>query len=384
MGMELLFLLLPLAALSGWWLGQRRSTGKRCREKPCPPHLNSRYFQGLNYLLDEQPDAALDIFIGISEVDSESVEIQFALASLFLRRGEVDRAIRIHQNLIARPTLSARHRQQALYALGMDYMSAGLLDRAENLFRELLDDPRHGIDSLKQLLAIFQQEKEWHKAIEVAQRIQAGGDQQLAPLVAQYYCELAEQALHKGELSQAEKHLQSAVGKDKNCVRASLLNVELLMRQGAYPQAIRICKQVEQQSPEYLPLILVPLRQCYEHLNQLDKYQGYLSELAQRHQNEQVSLALIKSLLKQGDTQTAERLLHQQLRQKGSLQGLSCLLEIAKIGGHGQHHWQQIHEVVDSLLQGKAGYLCRQCGYQGKNMLWQCPGCKQWNSIKPV
>ena len=381
MGIELLFLLLPVAAFSGWLLG--RGSAKRAQGKDCPPQMNSRYFQGLNYLLDERPDAALDVFIGISELDSESVEIQFALASLFLRRGEVERAIRIHQNLIARPTLSTPHRRQALYALGMDYMSAGLLDRAENLFRELLNDPVHGSDSHKQLLDIFQQEKEWEKAIDVAQRIRGVKAANMATVVAQYYCELAEQMLSKSDLGQAGKYLRSAVDWDKNCVRASLLEAELASRQGLYAQAIRSCKRVEQQDPDYLPLILEPLEQACLQLNQGSEYRAYLESLVQRHHSPALVEPLVRLWIKQGDTQRAESMVRQSLANQPSLQGLSCLLDVVS-GQSGDQQWQQLRDVTTGLLQSKARFQCRQCGYQGRSMLWQCPGCKQWNSIKPV
>lgn len=383
MGIELLFMLLPVAALSGWLLGRRRDKGRT--GKDCPPHLNSRYFKGLNYLLDEQPDAALDVFIGISELDSESVEIQFALAALFLRRGEVDRAVRIHQNLIARPTLSAEHKRQALYALAMDYMSAGLLDRAENLFHELMDDPEHGLASRKQLLAIFQQEKEWAKAIEVAQGIRKqDGRQLLSPVVAQYYCELTEQAMRAGDLSLAGKQIQRAFDWDKDCVRASLLDAELAMRQGLYKQAIRACKRIEEQNPEYLPLILEPLERCHEQLDLMMDFREYLDDLVQRHPSWRVNETLVRLWLAAGERQRAELLLNQELLRQPGLSTLVGLLDVAKESPHDPVQWQRLRETASTLLNGKAAFQCRQCGYQGSQMLWNCPGCKQWNTIKPV
>lgn len=382
MGIELLFMLLPVAALSGWLLGRGRGKGRS--GKDCPPHLNSRYFKGLNYLLDEQPDAALDVFIGISELDSESVEIQFALAALFLRRGEVDRAVRIHQNLIARPTLSVEHKRQALYALAMDYMSAGLLDRAENLFHELVDDPEHGLASRKQLLNLFQQEKEWAKAIEVAQGIRGQDGRQLAPMVAQYYCELTEQAMHGGDLSLAGKQIQRAFDCDKHCVRASLLDAELAMRQGLYKQAIRACKRVEDQNSEYLPLILEPLERCHEQLDLMAELREYLDDLVQRHPSWRVNETLVRLWLTAGERQRAELLLNQELARQPSLSTLVSLLDVAKESPHDPVQWQRLRETASTLLDGKAAFQCRQCGYQGSHMLWNCPGCKQWNTIKPV
>lgn len=382
MGMELLFFLLPVAALSGWLIG--RSRGKKKQKKDCPPYLNSRYFQGLNYLLDEKPDAALDVFIDISELDNESVEIQFALAALFLRRGEVDRAIRIHQNLIARPTLSSPHRRQALFALGMDYMSAGLLDRAESLFRDLSKDSEHGVASRKQLLDIFQREKEWEKAIEVAQQIRGEDGISLAPVIAQYYCEMAEQSIASGDLNTATKRLRRAFDWDRSCVRATLLEADVLMRQGQYRQATRSLLKTEGQDAEYLPLILSPLQQCFERLEQLGEFKTTLEALVQRHSSQALNEALVQIWLQRGERNRAEVFINEALSKQPTLQGLSCLLDILRERQPDPVQWQRLRDVTTSLRLNRPNFQCRQCGYHGKNMLWQCPGCKQWNSIKPV
>lgn len=382
MGIELLFLLLPVAALSGWLAGRNKSHRKAADD--CPPYLNSRYFQGLNYLLDEKTDDALDVFIGISELDSESVEIQFALASLFLRRGEVDRAIRIHQNLIARPTLSTEHRRQALYALGMDYMSAGLLDRAETLFRDLQEDGVHGFASRKQLLDIFQQEKEWEKAIDVSQRFRGDEKRLMSPIVAQYHCELVELAKKNGDLVLAMNHVRSAVDWDSHCVRASLLEADILTRQGNFRQAINSCLRVKEQDPDYLPLILIPLQHCFEQLGRLGEYQLILEDLSQHHPSQALNETMVKYWLFHGDRNRAEIFINEALSKQPTLQGLSCLLDVLRDKQNDPVQWQRLRDVTTTLRLSKPSYQCRQCGYHGKGMLWQCPGCKQWNSIKPV
>ncbi|NNF96569.1 MAG: tetratricopeptide repeat protein, partial [Halobacteria archaeon] len=187
--LEILFFLLPIAALSGWWLG-RRSKARRQEESSL--ELPSSYLRGLNYLLNEQQDKAIDLFIQLLDVDNDTVETHLALGSLFRRRGEVDRAIRIHQNLIARPTLSKEQRMQALFELGQDYMRAGLLDRAETLLGELIGNEPHTVAALQHLLDIYQQEKDWDKAIQIAQRLESRTGQSKRNLIAQYYCEKAD------------------------------------------------------------------------------------------------------------------------------------------------------------------------------------------------
>ena len=195
MGIEVLFLLLPLAVLSGWWIG-RKSVIKS--HVGSPIGIPSDYLKGLNFLLNEQPDKAIEIFIQLLEVNTDTVETHLALGSLFRRRGEVDRAIRIHQNLIARPTLNQEQRAQALYDLGQDYMRAGLFDRAETLFSELIDSGPHTESALRQLIDIYQQEKDWAKAIETARRVELKTGTKLSGLIAHYYCEQAENMMKQG------------------------------------------------------------------------------------------------------------------------------------------------------------------------------------------
>jgi len=384
MGMELLFLLLPLAALSGWFLGRKR-TQRPTKERTAAPSLSSEYFKGLNYLLNEQPDQALEVFIRMSEHDSETVEIQFALASLFLRRGEADRAIRIHQNLIARPMLSREQRKKALYELGLDYMRAGLLDRAESLFHELSDDIDYARPSRLQLLDIYQQEKEWQKAIDAARLLNGKRDKSFSPVVAHYYCELAEQAMKSGELRKAEKMLARAFAEDRDCVRASLLEAENAMAQQHTKQAIRSYKRVETQDPEYLPLIIKPLRQCYEVAGQTDEYLQYLRFLSDKEQGISLVVALSQQLSEHGMKAQAISMLYAALRRRPSLRALDYLLELrsADASGH-EAELTALRDVIHMLLEGKPVYQCGNCGYTSRSLHWQCPSCKQWGRIKPI
>ncbi len=379
MGIELLFLLLPVAAFSGWLLGRSDKRRKRTGTQ-----LNPRYYQGLNYLLDEQPDEALDVFIGLSELDSDSVEIQFALAALFLRRGEVERAIRIHQNLIARPTLSAEHKRQALFALAKDYMGAGLLDRAENLFLDLSNDPVHGAASRQQLLEIFQREKEWRKAIGVAEQLRGNEREQYRPVLAHYYCELAELDLKKGDWAQMQQHLRQAIDSDRNSVRASLLEARRAIERAEWRQAIQAASRVESQDPDYLPLVLEPLHQAYVQLERGEEFVRYLEQLAARFSQQPIGDYLVTLYMQRGAREQAQRLLEDRLAQQASLNGLARLIGLLRDRQGGEQPWQQLHEVSQRLIEHKPSYQCRDCGYQGRTMLWQCPSCKHWNSIKPV
>ena len=211
---ELLWLLLPVAALSGW-IAARRSAPSAAPQKPLP----SQYFQGINYLLNEQPDKAIEVFTRLVEVDSDTVETHLALGSLFRRRGEVDRASRIHQNLIARPTLSRDQRAYAMLELGEDFMRAGLLDRAEHLFEQVAEVDTYVVPALRQLLTVYQQEKEWDRAISAALRLEASGAKSMRPLVAQFYCEQAEIGRERGSCSSARSSTTGVACAPASCWR---------------------------------------------------------------------------------------------------------------------------------------------------------------------
>jgi lipopolysaccharide biosynthesis regulator YciM len=383
-GLELLFLLLPLAALSGWWIGRRKK--RRAKGSNDCPSLSHDFLKGLNYLLNEQNDEALEVFIRMSETDSETVDIQFALASLFLRRGEVDRAIRIHQNLIARPMLPPEQRKQALYELGRDYMRAGLLDRAESLFQELTGDARYGEPSRRQLLDIFQQEKEWEKAIAVARRLSPQNGESLAPVIANYYCELAEEYLAAGESGEATKANKRAFAEDKNCVRASLFEAELALRHNQSKQALKAYQRVERQDADYLPLIIEPLQRCYEQLGDEHGLMRQLRELLGRHETISLVQAMVQQLCDRGDEAEAVQLLKEHLQRRPSLRALQQLLALRC---SEQMHTDNsditiIRDIVEKLLVAKPIFRCSHCGFASKTMHWQCPSCKQWNRVKPI
>jgi len=384
MGLELLFLLLPVAALSGWFLGRRNSVVNK-RGKGCAP-LSSDYFQGLNFLLNEQQDEALEVFIRMSEQDNETIEIQFALASLFLRRGEVDRAVRIHQNLIARPMLSRAQRKKALYELGLDYMRAGLLDRAEGLFLELSDDSQYAEQGRRQLLEIYQQEKEWAKAIDIARRLKSKRDAALPGVIAHFYCERAEEALKSGDYAETAKLLKRAVAEDRNCVRATLLEAKVAEKSNQPKQAVRIYRRVEQQDPEYLPLIIEPLKHCYQQLNATDEYQHYLQYLCDKDESISLILANTQLLVEQGEERVAIEKLIDYLQRRPSLRALDYLLELRTLHGHQQQEIDPhvVRDVIHSLLAVKPVCRCSHCGFTAKTLHWQCPSCKQWGKIKPI
>ncbi|MCH6548686.1 MAG: lipopolysaccharide assembly protein LapB, partial [Proteobacteria bacterium] len=233
-----LFLLL---AAAGWALGR---FSERDEEDDPPPPLNIDYLKGLNFLLNEQTDQALEHFLKMVRVDNKTIETHFALGNLFRRRGEVDRAIRIHQNIIARPDIAAEQRDQALFSLAKDYLKAGLLDRAENLFMRLAEGSRHQVDALEQLCGIYEQEHEWQKAIDASQQLETLSGNSLELEIAHYYCELAEQAASENDYAAARQFVKKSQSGRPRTLRGALTRAEIARDSNDTRTALRLFHRV--------------------------------------------------------------------------------------------------------------------------------------------
>lgn len=377
---ELLWLLLPVAAASGWFVAKRSS---RFTADSTSFKLSSDYLKGLSYLLNEQPDKAIDEFIKLIDVNSETVETHLALGVLFRRRGEVHRAIRIHQNLIARPSLSIHQRSLAVLELGQDYYRAGLLDRAENLFEQLITSDRYRVYAYRQLLDIYQQERDWDKAISTAQKLEKVSNESMQPVIAQYYCEQAESAQQQNRYDVVLQKVREALKADARCVRASLLEGHLALAQGDNVMATHAFKRVEQQDPSYLVEIIEPLQTCYAILNQPNEFMTYLSHIVEKYNDTMPLLKLANLVKEQAGSLQALELVVNRLTKQPSLCGLDYVLDLALTEQQlSRKHLLLLKEMTTQLLQSKPLYQCHQCGFAGKNLHWQCPSCKQWNTTK--
>jgi lipopolysaccharide biosynthesis regulator YciM len=380
---ELLLLLLPVAAASGWLVARRdmRKAAERSGRD-----LSPDYFKGLNYILNEQPDKAIEVFIRMVEVDSETVETHLALGNLFRRRGEVDRAIRVHQNIIARPTLNKAQRAQALYELGLDYMRAGLLDRAESLFQELIDVGAYVSSALRQLIEIYQQEKDWDQAVESVRRLETVTGKPMNDVVAQYYCELCEESLDRNDLSQARQMVKRALAADSDCVRASMQLGEIEGRAGDCKAAIRAYKHVEEQDPDFIPEIIGPLDDCYRRIGKTDEMIAYLETLLEKQTGMTPMLSLADKVLEREGLKTATAFIIERLRERPSVRGLERLIELnlTHMQGEARDNLLILRDIVKNLLEDRPVYQCTVCGFSGKTIHWLCPSCKNWNSVRPI
>jgi lipopolysaccharide biosynthesis regulator YciM len=380
---ELLWLLLPVAAASGW-IAARRSAS---RPRDCRPGERSpAYFRGLNYLLNEQPDKAIDAFVQMLEVDSETFETHLALGSLFRRRGEVERAIRIHQNLIARQTLSREERAQALLELGQDYMRAGLFDRAENLFVELRETKLFPEQALQNLRVIYQQEKDWERCLEVAEALEAVTREPLALERAHYYCELAEQARAAADPARAEALLRKAQGASPELVRVTWLQAELAMERGDHPAAVGLFQRVADQDPELFGEVLAPLAECHRRLGQRAQLVAFLEDRLAKRPDAAVLLMLADLVQEEDGEAGALRYVAEHLGPRPSLAGLLRMIRLAETSPQAAPPdlLPILRTVAERLVEGRHAYQCSKCGFAAKTLHWQCPGCRSWSSIKPV
>lgn len=379
----LLLLIIALAVTVGCYIGQKHLL----ELNKLKPRFSRDYFLGLNYLLNEQPDKAVDVFTRLLQVDSETVETHLALGTLFRRRGEVGRAIKIHQNLIARPQLPKQQRVAALIALGKDYLHAGLIDRAERLFLEIIQMGEQLSISLHYLLDIYQQQKNWQAAIKVAQQLKSLTDEPLHIQIAHYHCELAQLALHKSDIDTVEKILKTALKTDAKCVRANLLLGQLEQDRQHYSLAIQYFEQILQQDSAFFVEAMQGLITCYDVMGQEEKLVEFLSQQTPPLRHVIFILFLTRYWQKKQGEMVAIQFLTEQLRRSPSLMGLQELIELqlhALTDVTQQNDLLILQELVKHLLLNRANYRCVQCGFKSNSLLWWCPGCRGWSLIKPV
>ncbi|NKB36695.1 MAG: lipopolysaccharide assembly protein LapB [Gammaproteobacteria bacterium] len=376
-------LLLPVAFLSGWWLARSKKSNSN---RELNSSINPEYFKGLNYVLNEQPDKAIEVFVRMLEVDSETVETHLALGNLFRRRGEVDRAIRIHQNLIARPNLSQEQKALALLELALDYMRSGLLDRAEGLFKQLVELDKYSLQACRHLLDIYQQEKDWENAIFFAKKLEASSNGTFDPLIAQFYCELAEDHITQKEDKEAREKLRKALNKDPACVRASILEGTLLKKDGKLKSALKAYKRVEKQDVEYLPEVIESVLECYQKLEQPKAALEFLQHSQEKHSGTDSMLLLTELIIEQQGEEEGINYIAQQLRDRPTVRGVDRLLKysLRNIQGEDRSRLKTIKELTESLLENRPAYKCQQCGFKAKQLHWQCPSCKNWTTLKPT
>jgi lipopolysaccharide biosynthesis regulator YciM len=346
--------------------------------------MPSSYFRGLNFLLNEQPDKAIESFLQVAKENPQTVELQFALGSLFRRRGEVDRAIRMHQDLVAREDLLPEQRRDASMELAQDYFKAGLLDHAEEVLTRLAEtDP--SADVHRQLLDIYIQEKDWAKAIDAARRLEVTAKRNYQREIANYHCELAITEYVHARREAAEAHLAQALEANRKCVRANLLRAEWLAREKRHAEAIEAWKAIESQDPAYFGLAGEGMVESYKALGQQGEGLKLLRGLQHRYPGLDLLNIVYQATAEHEGDEAAWRLVRDEVRRNPTLVGLDRLIdaELVRAAPERRQDLQLMKNLVHSHAQALAVYLCGACGFKARQFFWQCPACGGWETFPP-
>ncbi len=346
--------------------------------------LPSGYFKGLNFLLNEQPDKAIDAFIEVVKLDPETVELHFALGNLFRRRGETERAIRIHQNLLARPDMALEFQIHAQYELGQDYLKAGLLDRAEEAFNKLVET-QYSAQARRALLEIYQREKEWKRAIEAATALQESGAGSRQKEIAQFYCELAEDELVHTHPDAALGMLERALAADRKNVRAMMLMGDAYLAKGDAEGALLTWRRVEQQSVPHVALVAQRLMDGYRAVERPQEGVNLLKSYLAEASSIDLIEVVFKATLELNGVSAANQLVSDELRRTPTLLGLDKLLEARLLNATQEvrPELSMVKNLVHGYAQKLARYQCTHCGFKARQFYWQCPGCSQWETYPP-
>lgn len=386
---------LVAAIAIGYVLGYRQAERKRHRHQPTEassPSLSRDYFVGLNYLLNEQPDEAINTFINVLTVNSDTVETHIALGKLFRARGEADKAVSIHQNLLARPALSQYTNEHIQLELARDFVALGVHDRAQRLLTTLLEnssDEEHRYAAKQLLINLLEREQAWQQALEVVQPLLKQYPKMRRP-AAHWLCELALKEVSEASRALAKKHLKRALQLDNKCVRANLLLAELEMDNGHYARAIERLDNIPQQETAHIPTMLPALKHAYLRNGDAIGYQAHLGKLLEQAPYTSIVIALGQLVHEREGVDKAIELIGEHLRAVPSLGGLDYLIDLyiesQRLSGKSspdirllllKHH-------TDALLLNRTRHRCQRCGFGSEALQWQCPSCRYWGTIKPV
>jgi len=375
-------LALPLFFSLGW-LAARVDLKQLLAESTALP---AAYFKGLNFLITNQQDKAIEAFTEAVQANTDSLELHFALGSLFRKRGEVDRAIHLHLHLLEKKQLEPQQKLAVTAELAQDYLKAGLFDRAEELF-ESLDDDRYRQPALRALLEIYVREREWERAIKAATELERISGVPFRVEIANYYCEMAVKSKLANDTHTARFELDQALNANKNCVRANVLLGDLEAEANNHKAAISVWKRIEFQKPEYLGLIAPKLLASFRVLDQIDEGLSLLQTYLQTYQLNSLLNVLYEVTLAELGAENAAKLARNELIKMPSLNTLDLLLQARTILETNQpkngnlQDTQLMQQAVRHAIGNKTAYHCEQCGFKAKYHHWQCPACNAWEAL---
>ncbi|MCS3430114.1 lipopolysaccharide assembly protein LapB [Klebsiella sp. BIGb0407] len=382
--LELLFLLLPIAAAYGWYMGRRSAQQDKQQEAS---RLSRDYVTGVNFLLSNQQDKAVDLFLEMLKEDTGTVEAHLTLGNLFRQRGEVDRAIRIHQTLMESASLNYDQRLLAVQQLGRDYMAAGLYDRAEDMFSQLIDETDYRISALQQLLQIHQATSDWQKAIDVAEKLVKFGKDAQRVEIAHFYCELALLSMGSDSLDKGLALLKKGAAADKNSARVSIMMGRIFIEKNEYARAAEILSRVIEQDSELVSETLDMLHTCYRELDKVEEWESFLRRCVEENVGASAELLLAEVLeLKEG-ADTAQIYINRQLQRHPTMRVFHRLMDYhlhEAEEGRAKESLMILRDMVGEQIRTKPRYRCQKCGFTAFSLYWHCPSCRAWSTVKPI
>lgn len=382
--LELLFLLLPVAAAYGWYMGRRNAQQTKQDEAN---RLSRDYVAGMNLLLSNQQDKAVDLFLDMLKEDTGTVEAHLTLGNLFRSRGEVDRAIRIHQTLMESASLSYDQRLLAVQQLGRDYMAAGMYDRAEDMFNQLVDETDFRISALQQLLQIYQATSDWQKAIDVAERLVKLGKDKQRGEIAHFYCELALQQMGNDDMDKAMALLKKGAAADRDSPRVSIMMGRVFMAKGEYAKAVESLLRVIDQDKELVSETLEMLQVCYQHLGKQDEWAAFLQRCVEENTGATAELMLAEIMENREGQDPAQMYVTRQLQRHPTMRVFHKLMDYhlnEAEEGRAKESLMVLRDMVGEQIRSKPRYRCHKCGFIAFTMYWHCPSCRAWSTVKPI
>ena len=382
--LELLFLLLPVAAAYGWYMGRRSAQQSKQDDAS---RLSRDYVTGVNFLLSNQQDKAVDLFLDMLKEDTGTVEAHLTLGNLFRSCGDVDRAIRIHQSLMESASLTYDQRLLAVQQLGRDYMAAGLYDRAEGMFKQLVDETDFRLSALQQLLQIYQATSDWQSAIEVAERLVKLGKDKHRGEIANFWCELALQQMAGNDLDKAMALLRKGAAADRNSARVSIMMGRVWMEKGDYAKAVESLERVIEQDKELVGETLEMLQTCYQQLGKIDEWEAFLRRCAEENTGATADLMLAQILEQREGAESAQNYVTRQLERHPTMRVFHKLIDYhinEAEEGRAKESLGVLRHMVGEQVRSKPRYRCQKCGFTAHTLYWHCPSCRSWSTIKPI
>lgn len=380
------WLVLPLGIALGWYLRKGRPDDAR---SPAPDTagatgVSPEALAGMNHLVNDDPDQAVASLLRATELDSHAVELHLTLGSLFRKRGEIDRALRVHEALAERGQLNADQMERTRFELAQDYFKAGMIDRAEALFEQLSHHGLHATAALEGLISVHEQSREWQQAIDASRRLQAVGAQARQPIIAQYYCELSDQARQRQDAAAAERHALRALEEHAGCVRANLQLGRLREEAGDPAGAIKALRTVPEQDLRYTAEIVEPLLRCSKLTGQLPAFLDFLREVDAETSASASAVAQAQLMRENGINPT--QFLAETFQQSPSWALLEQLLAAIEppADAASAAALDSLRQALRTAASARSRYRCTGCGLAPGLLFWQCPSCKQWGSVIPA